>query len=808
MDRNQGMKDFIKAFVNRYGVSVIPLKYVKDGDMKSGKIPAISEWSKYCEELPEKEEIDDWEIYGEISGIGICCGLASNLGCVDVDSEDEELNRRLDAIMPANSIKITGNPKKGGKYLFKLREYDSDPVLELTKKSIGAGYAGQAKNFIDIFVTNQQIAVPPTIHSDKDGMKIKYEWGDSRVKDGEFPDVESLPVLDQAMIDSIMCTIDGQLPSVIAQNIPLGAIELNKDDVDGRYNYMKKRIGQLQRERMPVDSAVRLLLKEDAERNGANSVFLDKVKKTNNQVLNAYSWYVEQLVKNNRGKDLTLMEIPRSLGDVDILDTVNYEGWMPPIMPDDSRLIIEPFDTAIIPKVWRDLVLDVSKSMSVPPEACFFILLTQLSSLMGNKKLIAAKINNRGWKEACNIYSVYVSESGTRKTPMLRVLSEPMKRLQKMIDSDYKEKMIEHQKMVEINEPKIKELERRLRAESVDSMDPSANNQAEIDKIQLELAQLRNAVEPPVRKQLVVNSATTEKLHDIMAANETGTMVVYNELTGLLSQFRKKGYENHRELIMNGWDGLDSHVHQTRGGGDSIIEKACLALYGAIQPSMFKDYIDEIYNNKNDDGFWQRPFIIFDDRKNALKAIDIEFNPDKYHDAYEVFYRAYDMEETDNLITANEDVRDELLYFEDRMYNLIHNEASDAIKSFWGKFTGKTVKVAAIMEYLENEGKFIDKISMDSLNKAIYMMERQITHIKNMFPKDTVYGLSEVVDLMRSGVIQSGMTTYALTRNHRKYFGDRVKREQLKLELEKRNIAKFVKRGSSIVVEVSPHVFT
>lgn len=798
------IKTYIKKLVSRYHYSFIPLRLKVDGNIQSGKIPAIADWSQYADDLPIDSDIDAWNIYGTPSGVGIVCGEASNLCCVDIDSNDPELTRRLMAIMPPTA-RILGRPGRGGKFLFRLREFPNDDIVAVSTK---AGFNdGAGKQVVEIFVSKCQIAVPPSVHSIlEDGEEIYYKWADDAYKSGEYPVADDLPVLTDHILTAIKQTISGLTPSEIAYSVPVGTLDLDGEQ-GMRYLYMQKRIGQLQGQRVGLDEAIRTLVAEDLKRHGAhNMMAMTKLAYTPSPALNILRMYTDMLLSHNKARTLDECEVPITLLDTNEAVTKDYSEWGPPLMPDDERPLIAPFDLSVVPEQWRELVRSVAEANSVPPEACLFILLTQLSAIIGNKRVIQGKMQNKEWNEAHNIWTIYVSRSGTRKTQLLRILSEPMKKLQKRINDGHRQKEREAQKLNEIIEPQIKELEARLKKEAVEALGNPHNKEQMLD-LQMQIEALKKSVEVLPRKQLIVRSATTERLIEIIAENQTGVMLVFNELSELMDQFAKRGFETHKKLLMNSWDGLDPISHQTKTSGEIFAETACTALYGAIQQSLFMKEMIEIYHGKNDDGFWQRSFIVFNENDDVLKAIDEEFDHARHHKAYEIFYKAYDLEKSDEKIRTSYPAYEELMEFEDRVLTMIHGERVDAIGSFWGKFTGKVVKVASLLEFVKNDGEFPKEISLQSLREAIYIMDRQMTHIRRIFPRDGIVGLDEVVDLIRSGIINTGMTIRDLTRQHKKYFGNKDSKNTLLRELERRNIIRVEKQGHSLAIRVSPHVF-
>jgi len=86
----------------RQGISPIPLKKTWD-DKKNcytGKRAAVKGWQELCEELPDSATIKEWESISNCSGIAYACGEGGNLACVDLDTEDMTLAKRIEQILP------------------------------------------------------------------------------------------------------------------------------------------------------------------------------------------------------------------------------------------------------------------------------------------------------------------------------------------------------------------------------------------------------------------------------------------------------------------------------------------------------------------------------------------------------------------------------------------------------------------------------------------------------------------------------------------------------------------------------------
>jgi len=108
----------------RLGISTIPCARVWDPDNKeyTGKRTVAKNWSMLCDELPEEEQIDSWKDLTNIWGIAAVTGIASNLCCIDVDTEDVDLQKRIMQVVPYTPVWVNGNGKRMGKFIYRLTD--------------------------------------------------------------------------------------------------------------------------------------------------------------------------------------------------------------------------------------------------------------------------------------------------------------------------------------------------------------------------------------------------------------------------------------------------------------------------------------------------------------------------------------------------------------------------------------------------------------------------------------------------------------------------------------------------------------
>jgi hypothetical protein len=125
----------------KHGLPCIPL---------NGKSPVTKAWNTYCSEFPDEATRDSWLASFPDANIGLPLGPATNICMIDVDTDDEELQKAIMAILPDSPWARVG--KKGmalayrwsGLPNFKLRS-ESGMLCEL----LGFG---------------NQLVLPPSIH--------------------------------------------------------------------------------------------------------------------------------------------------------------------------------------------------------------------------------------------------------------------------------------------------------------------------------------------------------------------------------------------------------------------------------------------------------------------------------------------------------------------------------------------------------------------------------------------------------------------------------------------------------------------
>jgi hypothetical protein len=124
-------KELSERYIQK-GLSVIPVR---------GKTPLIRGWQKWCYEQQEEAITSQFQ-----TGIGLCCGPASGIVCVDIDTDDDEILSKV----PPSPIVRRG--KKG-----EVRFYS------YTKEIESRNYH---KHKVEVLSAGRQVVLPPSIHPD------------------------------------------------------------------------------------------------------------------------------------------------------------------------------------------------------------------------------------------------------------------------------------------------------------------------------------------------------------------------------------------------------------------------------------------------------------------------------------------------------------------------------------------------------------------------------------------------------------------------------------------------------------------
>jgi P4 family phage/plasmid primase-like protien len=191
----------------------------------SGKQPVLMAWSDYCRTPPTDEVFSSWETkYGHLN-IGLALGPASNITAVDIDTDDPELLKKIEEILPPSPVRKRG--KKGYTSFYRYSGHRSEKFRLVPK----------GPPVFELLSDGCQTVIPPSLHPDTQ-LPYTYQTPDTLEN---FPASE-LPELPIDIMVQVRLTLTAACASSNGQDTggrndtlkkqAVAAILKNKDDLE------------------------------------------------------------------------------------------------------------------------------------------------------------------------------------------------------------------------------------------------------------------------------------------------------------------------------------------------------------------------------------------------------------------------------------------------------------------------------------------------------------------------------------------------------------------------------------------------
>lgn len=231
--------------------------------------------------------------------------------------------------------------------------------------------------------------------------------------------------------------------------------------------------------------------------------------------------------------------------------------------------IIFPID--VFPVQFKSFILQCNERLDTVIDYAGCSLLWAISLIIGNS--LQVKVKN-GWYEIPVVWFSLVGNPGIGKTPSIRLMLSPL---------------------IKENNKKIKEyIEKKKEYDAYEKLS-KAEKEKHID------------VEPPSKKQNIVDDITMEALIDLHENVPHGIGIFKDELAGWLKDMNKYRSGSDLEAWLSSWSGSSININRmTRPG--SFVEKPFMPVIGGIQPGILNTLYSE---DKKDNGFMDRMLISF-----------------------------------------------------------------------------------------------------------------------------------------------------------------------------------------------------
>ncbi len=297
-------------------------------------------------------------------------------------------------------------------------------------------------------------------------------------------------------------------------------------------------------------------------------------------------------VLHGKVETLRVVELPGLAEGEDVIDWVRTEGnnqdrfldlvknapeWMPTSSPvvevveeeDEPKEMIPVlgFPMDVFPDKFKGLISEVSVTIGVSHEVAASVSLGILSSCIGNAVRVSPK---KGFVVPPFLWVAVVMESGSAKSPLISMLSNPIKQRQA-------------------------EAYRRFKLET-------EQYDVELSRHRKDQGNIDERPKQPKLEQYYVGESTVESLVPAFESQPRGVLSLQDELSGMINgidQYKSKGNGRQQYLSIFNCESLKVD----RKGSTAFVPNVGMSIVGGIQPEV----LPRIFNdNSFHEGFIQR----------------------------------------------------------------------------------------------------------------------------------------------------------------------------------------------------------
>ncbi len=238
------------------------------------------------------------------------------------------------------------------------------------------------------------------------------------------------------------------------------------------------------------------------------------------------------------------------------------------------------FPVAVLPPIYRDVVLEVSRATQTSPDVAGTVLLGVLAVCVTGKAEVMVRAKH---VEQLSLYTVVAAESGTRKSPVYATLTDPVYLAEKALADRLEPVRREAAGRKDIAEARVK----ALRAQAAKAERGSPDTRC-LEQAAAEAASEAAAIVVPARVEIIADDVTPEAAVSLLARH--GRLGICSDEGGLFGSFGRytRGDPNY-EWLLKGYTGSPMKVHR-KGALDEpeVIPRANVAMALAVQPTTLR----------------------------------------------------------------------------------------------------------------------------------------------------------------------------------------------------------------------------
>jgi hypothetical protein len=345
------------------------------------------------------------------------------------------------------------------------------------------------------------------------------------------------------------------------------------------------------------------------------------------------------------------------------------------------------FPIEVFPKLFKNLVIDLNKSLNFPIDYTGTTVLTAVATVVGTSVKLRVKNN---WFEYASIYSCIIGNAGANKTHPVNTIFAPIKELDKANHDNYTSRLRDWSKWSKL--PK---------AEKEETTEPPF----------------------PVLTKSILTNFTPEVLYKRLDENLRGCTVLSDEMATFFDGMNNYSKGDQIGVYLSFWSNQSTTIDRIGNPIPLFIQNPYLSIIGGLQPRVLANSFPV---QKLNNGFFQRFLFAFPDATFKSPINDNESNIQVFKN-YENFIKNY--YGSTNVIEENGHINSRILSWTAEakafFYNWqkencdLVNEYSNSIKGeIASKFDNHFVRLALLLQMMENHNSdFVELTAVKGAEK-------------------------------------------------------------------------------------------
>lgn len=246
------------------------------------------------------------------------------------------------------------------------------------------------------------------------------------------------------------------------------------------------------------------------------------------------------------------------------------------------------FPVAVFPPALQTFILACAEALPCPPDFLAVPMLSQLGAAIGTSHVLELK---PGWVETARLWTAVVADPGSKKSPALHLVMQPLFRVQEGMRQQYGTLKKAYETDYAVYEKDLVTWKRNKNAQADERPEKP---------------------EEPLYPQAFTTDATLEALASVLEANPRGLLFLRDELAAWargMNQY-KGGKGADRSHWLEFWNGATTVINRKSRKEPLVLRDPFVCVAGCLPPEVLGDLADEA---GREDGFVHRILFAYPD---------------------------------------------------------------------------------------------------------------------------------------------------------------------------------------------------